>query len=770
MHIRHLFSLLFLLPSLASAQTYHGMFYDKNQTVSATHTFNPTVPGTPYVYGGNVQTQPLPLGTPGALPSPNAIGRMMEMGSGSATGAPVFDNGSSWNCETAYAQKIAIPVCPPWNAIGDGSTDDTSRVQGALNSGLPKIWLGNFTYSVGGLTIPSTVHFIDSDYVGGLKQKTAGTDILTGTNTKNLAITNVVFTCQAGNGFTSGNNGIVLTSSGGSATGAPGDVAHIYIGHNVVRTCQHRGIYVAYADDVAVVDNFDDTGSSGPAFFSVTNARMSRNRVNARQYTGATTILKVDTELNTPSGTQHNARVNIEDNIVTDTTFAQAVLLHDCTSCHVALNHILNTLQGIYIAPVGGGTQVVQHVKASENTVVIESTVQHLGNSQYCVAFSGDGAGNVLLSPTVVGNTCVGANAANQEANVGAIMLQGATDGATVGTNRIYTTFGEGIIVNGTTANTNLQIHGNNTSPVTAVGGTANCIHVASANNTGDITKNACNNATNGVRLDGFSMTGLTVTDNMNGASVTTPLSSGATITLVGYRTTSTQHQSFFVTDNGLSSLGTLDIGSTGQLHVAADGSITDAGALQFTAASGRLGIRQLSPAGALHVTDASSRAILDTLATRFSNSGGNPLLECVDQGSGTTKQCQWNAASYIYQLGGTEKFRMDASGFFAVGGPASLASAGNGDLVMPTARGLRSANNAGSGTFQLIGSNSSDQVVLSPDGNAIKLGKATVALGGGAAATLGTIGGSGPGTAAQFAWEPVTLSDGSSGFLPVWK
>ena len=42
------------------------------------------------------------------------------------------------------------------------------------------------------------------------------------------------------------------------------------------------------------------------------------------------------------------------------------------------------------------------------------------------------------------------------------------------------------------------------------------------------------------------------------------------------------------------------------------------------------------------------------------------------------------------------------------------------------------------------------------------------IALGGGAAATLGTIGGSGPGTAAQNKWVKLNV-DGTNYFLPLW-
>jgi len=54
--------------------------------------------------------------------------------------------------------------------------------------------------------------------------------------------------------------------------------------------------------------------------------------------------------------------------------------------------------------------------------------------------------------------------------------------------------------------------------------------------------------------------------------------------------------------------------------------------------------------------------------------------------------------------------------------------------------------------------------------GHEIVWGRALVALGGGAAPTLGTIGGSGPASAAQNTWLQVRDSAGNPAWLPVWK
>lgn len=53
---------------------------------------------------------------------------------------------------------------------------------------------------------------------------------------------------------------------------------------------------------------------------------------------------------------------------------------------------------------------------------------------------------------------------------------------------------------------------------------------------------------------------------------------------------------------------------------------------------------------------------------------------------------------------------------------------------------------------------------------NDVKWGPALIALGGGAAATLGTIGGTGPATAGQNTWMRVLDSTGAAFWVPAWK
>lgn len=94
---------------------------------------------------------------------------------------------------------------------------------------------------------------------------------------------------------------------------------------------------------------------------------------------------------------------------------------------------------------------------------------------------------------------------------------------------------------------------------------------------------------------------------------------------------------------------------------------------------------------------------------------------------------------------------------------------------VLSWAFGLRAPDSDLHLAFDVVGG--ADRIIVTAagainllPGTDIKWGKALVALGGGAAPTLGTIGGGGPATAAQNSWMRVLDSAGAAFWVPVWK
>lgn len=139
---------------------------------------------------------------------------------------------------------------------------------------------------------------------------------------------------------------------------------------------------------------------------------------------------------------------------------------------------------------------------------------------------------------------------------------------------------------------------------------------------------------------------------------------------------------------------------------------------------------------------------------------------------------------TYTFQIASGSELVLTASGLTVSDGVTI------GTTTTPVASTLIiGANAAGAGTVRLAnnasiywrnGANSADLEGLVIDGsNLLKVGfgatdiawgKALVALGGGAAPTLGTIGGTGPTVAAQNSWMRVVDTTGAAFWVPVWK
>lgn len=110
------------------------------------------------------------------------------------------------------------------------------------------------------------------------------------------------------------------------------------------------------------------------------------------------------------------------------------------------------------------------------------------------------------------------------------------------------------------------------------------------------------------------------------------------------------------------------------------------------------------------------------------------------------------------------------------VGGSGNAAA--TGALRLPNiSGGVRFRNNANGADITGLSSDATDTVTLGDNsfatllkGSSIKWGVALVALGGGSAPTVGTIGGSGPATAGQNAWLKALDSTGAAIYIPVWK
>jgi hypothetical protein len=112
-------------------------------------------------------------------------------------------------------------------------------------------------------------------------------------------------------------------------------------------------------------------------------------------------------------------------------------------------------------------------------------------------------------------------------------------------------------------------------------------------------------------------------------------------------------------------------------------------------------------------------------------------------------------------------------AGLVSTRGGVPGAAAAAGSITLPIQTGtLRATNAAGTNSISLIGSTGGgfDRVLLSPDGKDVSYGVAPIALGGGAGATLGTIGATGPATATQNTWLRMLDNSSIPFWIPIWK
>lgn len=125
-------------------------------------------------------------------------------------------------------------------------------------------------------------------------------------------------------------------------------------------------------------------------------------------------------------------------------------------------------------------------------------------------------------------------------------------------------------------------------------------------------------------------------------------------------------------------------------------------------------------------------------------------------------------STKWFNNLTSAERMRLTDAGILALG-TTVVTGAVTGDLVLANTKALCGVNAGGTAAERMVES-LTGRTLISGSGNDIQWGNPLVALGGGAAPTLGTIGGSGPATAAQNTWLRVVDSTGAAAWLPIWK
>jgi hypothetical protein len=166
-------------------------------------------------------------------------------------------------------------------------------------------------------------------------------------------------------------------------------------------------------------------------------------------------------------------------------------------------------------------------------------------------------------------------------------------------------------------------------------------------------------------------------------------------------------------------------------------------------------------PAGSLLVGSTATAASI----TFGVNGGFGGWIQSRNSGSASFYNLSLNPSGGSVGIGmDVPPTKLFAAGTIAAGSYTDGSNYEYGTLTQAAGLITLSAATAGSGTDNI-------DIVLTPIGTGdVKIGKALVALGGGAAPTLGTIGGAGPTAAAQNTWLQLKDSAGNPMWVPIWK
>jgi hypothetical protein len=158
------------------------------------------------------------------------------------------------------------------------------------------------------------------------------------------------------------------------------------------------------------------------------------------------------------------------------------------------------------------------------------------------------------------------------------------------------------------------------------------------------------------------------------------------------------------------------------------------------------------------------------------SDPAANTQLFQIKNNAGTVQSALTSDGNLVLAASGTitASTVLNVSAALAIGTTPAAA----GIIRVPNAQIVKARNAAGSGDLALIQSDASNDVIVGESTQPLFLNAvagnldiryATTALGGGAAPTVGTIGGSGPATAGQNSWLQVKIN-GTASFIPVWR
>lgn len=374
-----------------------------------------------------------------------------------ANAASLFRVSQDARLSALYARKAYTTVnVKAYGATGDGTTDDTTAVQSAINAALGPVFFPPGTYKLTtSLTLPAGTTLRGSGIQSKIKQST-NTYALRATSVNNITI-----------------DGLWVEGFGTASTIDQGAI-HISggTGHKVTncRISNHGTcLWIITATDVLVSGNEIDTFRRYGAVLSTSSYwRVVNNRIHGSDEAGAGNAYCISASSNLAITQPQNGCL-IANNQLYDVPAWDAIMTHETNDLTISNNWINNVRTGIDVGPNGGST-INTRLVISGNVIKGTSTntwgatpatnagISLIGDATYPVrevTISGNqvegfnkfaattGSGGVLL--VNVRNIAVTGNQIRDLSNVGGsnqggITMAGTVRGVTISGNQITDT------------------------------------------------------------------------------------------------------------------------------------------------------------------------------------------------------------------------------------------------------------------------------------------------------------------------------------------
>jgi len=380
------------------------------------------------------------------------------------------------------ADTLEVGSVLDFGAAGDGSQDDTTHIQAAIDAfedfGGGTIFFPAGDYLTGEVIIDAPFVHLRGERGTKLTQAAAAANVIEIRDTTDIKVQDLEFVGVGGDGTTStsNDNGVRIRSNAG--TPALGDVARVHVKDCVFRDFRFMGVMVGHADDVLLENCFGYDLRDAFGFYACRNSEMRGCVNNGNMLAEASGNLAsgfhVGMNYTGAANTFNSSNIRIIDCVAKDRNNSQSFLIHSGIGITVQGCVVENGIMGIYVVPAAAQTNaVISDVVVDGCRVELRDTSTagaSPGNNGITIGGNSAGA-TTHLERAVISNCIVtGGNKGLDSQGYGGIFLSSYTRDMKIVSCSFDDCRGVGIVLGGSNHD-RFQISGCTVSNVVAGGG-----------------------------------------------------------------------------------------------------------------------------------------------------------------------------------------------------------------------------------------------------------------------------------------------------------